>query len=162
MSKLKELARFFGLSVLTTVVIAAAFLGFRAQIKEKIQQATYRQLTESAQQQADGLRRYIAIVTSQLEALAKFSADPAHRANMVSFHTELYGGAGMSWLAYADLGGTITSGPYKGITLRTRVGSCFPPADKTRWTSIILTGKTRRNPSFLPCRSWSTRLWTRC
>lgn len=117
MSKLKELARFFGLSALTTVVITAAFLGFRSQVKQKIQQATYQQLTESAQQQADGLRRYLAIVMDQLEALAKFSEEPTRRTNLETFYAELYGGAGMSWLAYAGLDGTITSGPCKGCSV---------------------------------------------
>ena len=50
MAKLKELARFFGLSALTTVVIAAAFLVFRAHIKQEIQQSVFRQLTETVQQ----------------------------------------------------------------------------------------------------------------
>lgn len=114
MAKLKELARFFGLSALTTVVIAAAFLVFRAHIKQEIQQSVFRQLTETAQQQADELRRALELTTTQMQALAEFGANEAKRAALEPFFFDLNGGEGMAWTSFANLDGTILSGPYKG------------------------------------------------
>ena len=114
MAKLKELVRFFGLSVFTTVVIAAAFLWFRAHVKQEIQQTTYRQLTETAQQQADELRRSLELTKIQMQALAAFGADEEKRAELEPLFSDLEGGEGMAWTSFVNKGGTILSGPYAG------------------------------------------------
>lgn len=130
MAKLKELVRFFGLSALTTVAIAAAFLVFRAHVKQEIQQSVYRQLTETAQQQADELRRSLELTTTQMQALAKFGASEAKRMMLESIFNDLKGGEGMAWTAFANKDGTILSGPHMGENVA-----------ETSWFQCAASGK---------------------
>ncbi|MEN6339306.1 MAG: diguanylate cyclase [Clostridiaceae bacterium] len=107
MKRLYEASRFFGLSVLTMGVVAAAFLGFRAQMKAEIQDSTFQQLTEAAQQQAAATRRYFTVAITRMNTLAKFGDSDERRALVENMISDLSGGDGIVWSAFADKHGNV-------------------------------------------------------
>ena len=107
MNKLKDAVRFFGLSMLTMVVIAMAFLGFRSQMKAQLLENTFQRLTEAAQQQADTIRTFFDVTKKRMEIIAKYGSSPAHRAVVEGMLGELTGGQGMAWAALVDQDGTL-------------------------------------------------------
>ncbi len=105
MKQLRDVIRFFGLSMLTMVVIVMAFLGFRSQMKSKLLENTFQRLTEAAQQQADTIREFFDVTEKRMEIIAKYGSDPAHRAVVESMLGQLTGGQGMAWAALIDQDG---------------------------------------------------------
>ena len=107
MNKLRDVIRFFGLSILTMVVIAMAFLGFRSQMKSRLLENTFERLAEAAQQQADLIREFFNVTEKRMEIIAKYGSSPAHRAVVESMIGELTGGQGMAWAALIDKDGSL-------------------------------------------------------
>ena len=107
MNKLKDAIRFFSLSMLTMVVIAAAFLGFRSQMKTELLKNTFQRLTEAAQQQAGTIREFFEVTEKRMEIIAKYGSSPAHRAVVENMLGELTGGQGMAWAALIDRDGNF-------------------------------------------------------
>ena len=107
MNKLRDIVRFFGLSMLTMVVIAAAFLGFQSQMKSRLLENTFQRLTEAAQQQAGTIHEFFDVTEKRMEIIAKFDSSPAHRAVVESMIGELTGGQGMAWAALIDRNGNL-------------------------------------------------------
>ncbi len=105
MKQLRDVIRFFGLSMLTMVVIVMAFLGFRSQMKSRLLENTFQRLTEAAQQQADTIREFFDVTEKRMEIIAKYGSDPAHRAVVESMLGQLTGGQGMAWAALIDRDG---------------------------------------------------------
>ncbi|HWP21477.1 MAG TPA: diguanylate cyclase [Candidatus Cryosericum sp.] len=107
MNKLKDAIRFFSLSMLTMVVIAAAFLGFRSQMKNELLKNTFQRLTEAAQQQAVTIREFFEVTEKRMLIIAKYGSDIEHRAIVERMLGELTGGQGMAWAALVDLDGNL-------------------------------------------------------
>lgn len=105
MAKMRELVRFFGLSILTLAVIAVAFFGFRAQIKAEIQENTFQELTEAAEREAAEIRRFFGTAFSRLELVARYDADESRHAVVDELFSGLTGGEGILWAAVADAQG---------------------------------------------------------
>jgi diguanylate cyclase (GGDEF)-like protein len=93
--------------MLTTVVIAVAFLGFRAQMKAQLLGNTFQRLTEAAQQQATAIHDFFGVTEKRMEIIAKYGSSQEHRAVVESMLGELTGGQGMAWAALVDRNGTL-------------------------------------------------------
>ncbi|HQQ41346.1 MAG TPA: cache domain-containing protein, partial [Clostridia bacterium] len=138
MNKLKDAVRFFGLSMLTMVVIAMAFLGFRSQMKAQLLENTFQRLTEAAQQQADTIRTFFDVTKKRMEIIAKYGSSPAHRAVVEGMLGELTGGQGMAWAALVDQDGTLKleNGTTRNVSSEDWFQTCLDGE------SVIAVGRT--------------------
>ena len=91
--------------MLTMVVIAMAFLGFRSQMKSELLGNTLQRLTEAAQQQAETIHEFFDVTENRMEIIAKYGSSIEHRAIVEKMLGELTGGQGMAWAALIDRDG---------------------------------------------------------